>query len=406
MNDLLVRFRNSWARVFVAGVILGGGSVLGQTGSGMVAGSVRRVVERAGPWVVTIRLLDMAEPPLLVLPPGVPEPVRSLVPRRLRRGVIPGGMERLATVSGLVVNAGKLGVVTCDHLIGETSRVAVVLADGRELISSEIRRDPRSDLALILVEWAGEKPAAAEFADRSPELGEWQVALGRPLREPLVLSAGLASGMREDPQQVFLGPLATADVRVSPSSRGGALVDLAGKVTGLLTDLGHSELDGLGRAIPVETLRRVVEDLAQLGYVRRAYLGIQMSQQFEPETSRGRVLVQSVVENAPAWRAGMRPGDEILEFGGKRVEFTWGLRSLIETAVVGQPIEVKVKRGEERLDLRVTPEEMGREEVTGRREREGRRGVRPAPPRPVDRPAEPPTTLEPLEPADRPTPRS
>ncbi len=349
--------------------------------------SIRKAAERAAPAVVTVRPLGLVERPLVDLPPVVPGPVRGLIPRRVFR---PGAGDLEFAGSGVVIDAERGGVVTCDHVLGGASQAIVILPDGRERVSTAIRRDPETDLALVVIDPRGLNLTAATFAEPPGLLlGDWTVAIGRPAGEAVTLSAGVFAAAREGVNVNRFGALLEADVRVHPVNRGGALVDLEGRLRGVLTDLAPAGVPGQGYAIPVEIVKRVVLDLGNLGYVRRAYLGVQMgtAERGVGEASApAGVLVQSVANPSPAALAGLRPGDLITAIAGRPVSSPAVLRGLVEFAPIGAPLALSITRGNERLELSVKPQEGQRPVV-----RPGQAPVgEPDPrgrPRPIERPA-------------------
>lgn len=356
--------RGLWARYVVGAVVgastmaLGPSSAVAQSPSG----SIRKAVERAAPAVVTVRPIGLVETPIVELPPAVPFQVRALIPRRVRRPG-PGDLDRVG--SGVVVDALRGGVVTCDHILGGASQAVVILADGRERVSTAIRRDPETDLALVVIDPKDLNLTATTFAD-SPALavGDWTIAIGRPAGEAATLSAGVFGTLREGASANRVDALLEADVRVQAVNRGGALVDLEGRLQGVLTDLVPSGIPGQGYAIPSDYVKRVVHDLGELGYVRRAYLGIQMGFMDPANGSSARrpgVLVQSVTNPGPAADAGLRPGDQITAIGDRPITSPGALRRRVEFAPIGEPLAISVVRGNERLELSIKPQELPRD---------------------------------------------
>ncbi len=372
--------------------------------SASLSGEIRRAVERAAPAVVSIRVLDAVPPG--EIPLGVPEAVRPLIPRRFR-GVIPRPAGIMSAISGVVVDAERGGIVTCDHLLGGASRVEIVFEDGTSVPSTAIRRDARSDLALIVVDALKFKLTGATMADgAAPALGDWLVAIGRPEGEPVVISAGVSSGLRADPDAPSLGEVITADVRIHGSSRGAALVNLDGKCVGLVAGNERPGLEGLAIAIPSDVVLRVARDLGEYGFVKRSYLGVEL----RPGSSRGfapsRVGVLSVAPNSPAERAKIQAGDMIVALDGKPLHGPWDLRRRIEFATPGQSIRVTIARGQEQREVNVAPELVPStpEFAPGTPERTPSRrgsGVRPSGEQPEPKPE---TRLEPV-PDDLPTTR-
>ena len=340
--------------------ILGVAPAFAQVSEGFPSTGFRKAVERVAPAVVTVRPVGLVEVPVVDLPLAVPDPVRALIPRGVRRGK-PG--EPAMAGSGVVIDAERGGVVTCDHVLAGASQAIVILLDARERPSRAIRRDPETGLALVVIDPKDLKLTAASFAEPPAlAIGDWAIAIGRPPGEPATLSAGVFSAEREGAGGNRSVALLEADVRVQNVNRGGALVDLQGRLRGVLTDAVPRGIAGQGYAIPSELVKRVVHDLGELGYVRRAYLGIQMGV-LEPANGVSGVLVQSVADAGPAAEAGIRAGDLVTAIAGKPVAGPGAVRSLVEFAPIGEPLAVSVARGETRLELTVKPRETPRQPV-------------------------------------------
>lgn len=234
-------------------------------------------------------------------------------------------------------------IVTNEHVVRGADDVVVGLADGKRIPGRVLAADRGTDLAVVDVDRT-DLPAA-RFQTELPQVGDLAIALGSPLGFEGTATAGIVSGLsREIPGSAAAGTplvdLIQTDAPISPGNSGGALVSRDGEVIGI-NDAYIPPSAGavaLGFAIPSATVVDVVEQLLETGEYSRPFVGIrpgaiteQVAQQLDLERSDG-VLVLDVVPGSPAERAGLEPGDVIIELAGEQVrtieDFLGGLRSL------------------------------------------------------------------------------
>ena len=159
--------------------------------------------------------------------------------------------------------------------------------------------------------------------------------------------------------------LLQTDAAISPGNSGGALVNADGKVIGINSaKVAASGVEGMGFAIPINTVREVVDELMKNGYVARPYLGVGVfdkataaRQGYELNVDAG-VYVDRVTLNGPAGRAGIQRGDIILEVGGTAVNTVADLRAAVTSHKVGDTVQVKYQRGDDKSTVDVTLDEM------------------------------------------------
>ena len=242
--------------------------------------------------------------------------------------------------SGFVVDAGGT-VVTNHHVVENASEILVSLPDGRDFSARLAGTDPIVDVAVLLIDGgprgneelgADDLPTAPLGTARDLMIGEWTVAIGNPFgqlisnAEPSV-SAGVVSALgrhivpQGDGEGVHLGMIQT-DAAINPGNSGGPLVNALGEVIGVNTSIlsrsGGSE--GLGFAIPIDRVLRVVHDLAEHGEVRRAWLGLEVDAVEADAFGRSSgVRAARVAQGSPAAEAGIRAGARLLRAGGSRM---------------------------------------------------------------------------------------
>ncbi len=340
------------------------GPARGQAEAEGLSASFRKASKVVLPAVVTVRsTADLA--------------VQGDLPRRaLIEPYLPGPNPRPPRESGgsgLVVDAARGLILTNDHLIDGSTAVVVVLADGRERPVSSIRRDPKSDLAVLAVDPAG-LAAQAEWGDSDAlETGDWVLAVGQPFGLSGTVTAGIVSGKGRGIGVALYEDLIQTDAAINPGNSGGPLVNLRGQVVGINTaikTLGGG-YEGVGFAVPASRARRVAADLVAFGRVRRSYLGVTIRPVDLATADRlnapGAAVVSTVTTPGPADAAGVRPGDVIVGVGGKPATTLGILQAAIEVAPVGEPLEIAIDRGGRSLTLTILtqaqPERLGLPEL-------------------------------------------
>ena len=262
--------------------------------------------------------------------------------------------------SGVILDAEKGYVLTNDHVIDGARGVVVVLHDGRERNASRILRDPRSDLAVVVIDPKGLKQA--EWGDsESLETGDWVLAVGQPFGLSGTVTTGIVSGKGRAAGLIPYDDLIQTDAAINPGNSGGPLVDLKGRIVGINTALRtvRGGFEGVGLAIPASRARRVANDLAAFGVVKRGYLGVSIGA-VDRETAEkldqpGAVRVTAVSPGSPAEQAGLQVGDVVLQIDGKALRGVGSLQVLVEFAEKGKPLTLKIVKSQgEPRDLAVT----------------------------------------------------
>ncbi len=385
-----------------------------------LSASFRKAAQRVSPALVGIRVASVGRPLVNVPIPQVgPFRPGDLIPR----GVLPGSELEVDTLgSGFLIDSDRGLVVTTEQVLRGSSQAIVVFSDGTERPASQIRRDPRSEVALLSVDVKGLQTSAGNWGDSSAlEPGDWVLALGSGSGSPPSLSAGIFSARRQGAGPVPGDHWLETDIRLTAANIGGPLVNLKGEIVGINSAFPPRR-DGMGetnRVLPAERIRRIVSDLADFGQVRRGYLGVQV----EPaELVRGRpargasVVISSVGPATPAAAAGLRPGDRILSANGRPVAGLPELQSVVEVAPIGEELTLLIDRAGQRIEIKVRPQAQPGPAgpggtVRSRIETEGdpararnRGGERPGQPKPAQpRPAQPvPSEPDSLDPIPRP----
>jgi serine protease Do len=331
--------------------------VLGQSQAESLSSSFRKATERIAPSVVTVRPLG----PQLPLPPGPIGPVRPF--EAMPRFTLRADGEREPVGSGVVIDADRGYILTNDHVLVGASQAAIVVGDGRERITSQIRRDPGFDLAVLVIDPAGLNLATATWGDPSSlHPGDWVLSVGRGSGSAPSLSAGIFSTRRRGvsvsgPADEWL----ETDAAVNSHNSGGPLINLNAEVVGINTAQAgrRGPIAGMGFALPADRARRIAADLVAFGQVRRAFLGVQIEQAPLSASDRprapGSVVIASVTPGTPAAEAGLRPGDVVVSIGGRPVDGIGMIQESIETAAIGEDLMLTIERTGRRQDITVRP---------------------------------------------------
>nr|WP_245995148.1 DegQ family serine endoprotease [Inmirania thermothiophila] len=254
--------------------------------------------------------------------------------------------------SGVIVDAGAGYVLTNHHVIAKADEITVTLRDGRSFEARLVGSDPETDIAVLQI--PAENLVALPLADSDRlRVGDFVVAIGNPFGLGQTVTSGIVSalgrsGLGIEGYEDFI----QTDASINPGNSGGALVDLRGELVGINTAIlapGGGNV-GIGFAIPSNMAREVMEQLVRYGEVRRGRLGV-VVQDLTPELARafglargeGAVIAQ-VVPGSPAEKAGLQPGDVVVEINGRRVRNSADLRNAIGLLRVGERVRLEIVR--------------------------------------------------------------
>ncbi|MGD0091122.1 MAG: trypsin-like peptidase domain-containing protein [Planctomycetota bacterium] len=263
------------------------------------------------------------------------------------------GPEHQIEGSGVICESDGY-VITNEHVVHGAERIRVKLWDGRILEAAVCGRDPRSDLAMLRL--GGERPPAdlpcVALADSSKvAVGQTVLAFGNPFGLPNSLTMGVVSAVgRSMPgNSTFLGHLIQTDAMIDPGNSGGPLFDLRGRLIGINTViLSYTGVSTrCGFAIPSNHLQKRLACLKAGREIEYGWLGVQMAdfqpgqKEFKVPENKG-VLIERVLPDTPADRAGLEQGTVILEFDGARICNTMDLMGAVNDTPVGRTVAIKV----------------------------------------------------------------
>jgi len=267
--------------------------------------------------------------------------------------------------SGLIIDASGI-ILTNNHVVEGRNDITVRLHDGREFKAVEVKSDPNTDLAVIRIKGAKHLKAAKLGDSDQVEIGDWVLALGHPFGLEDTVTSGIISAKGRGIGMPSRASFLQTDAAINPGNSGGPLVNLDGEVIGINTAISTSSggNQGVGFAVPVNLVKWVSQQLIKNGSVHRAQLGVmiqpltpELADQFGIDASKG-VLVADVMADTPAAKAGLKPGDVIVDYDGHAVSSPRELQSVVERSKVNAKHELGVLRNGKRQTLKVVPREQ------------------------------------------------
>jgi serine protease Do len=309
---------------------------------------------------VTAKMSAGRQPRALRRLPPMPEEFREFFrrfdPPREER------MPQQGRGSGFIIS--KDGhIVTSNHIVDEATEVTVKVSDGREFTAKVVGTDPKTDIALLKIQDGGDLPVIPLGDSSTLQVGEPVMAVGNPFGLEQTVTTGIVSATGRviggGPYDDFI----QTDASVNPGNSGGPLVNARGEAVGINTAIfsrsGGSI--GIGFAVPINMAKFVVPQLAQHGKVERGWLGVTI-QSLTPELARSfnipprteGALVSSVFDDSPAAKVGLKPGDVIVEFDGRKIGRTTDLSRLVAATPASKPVALKVWRDGKELTLSPT----------------------------------------------------
>src|SRR5437016_3382799 len=285
--------------------------------------------------------------------------------------------------SGVIVtNEGH--IITNNHVVDQVDEIEVQLSDGRTEKARLIGADDQVDLAVLKIDNSGVKPLKLADSD-TVQAGDFVLAIGNPFGFDETVTDGIVSSKGRPNRADVFGDLIQTNAAINPGNSGGPLINLRGEVVGINTAIisrsGGSQ--GIGFAIPSNTVRTALESLLKKGRIIRGYLGIQMRvpQAGQPALSPGEpVVVDEIVPGSPAEEAHLQKGDVIKKLDGHEVKNFTDLRNLVSQADLNKKVELEIVRGGKPMTVATQIKEQPAGYLSGR--------ATPQQPRPRQSPGE------------------
>ena len=263
--------------------------------------------------------------------------------------------------SGFIIKENGI-VITNNHVIANAEDILVRVGE-KEFEAEVIGADPYMDIAVLKMK-TNEKFPTVKFGDSDKaRVGDWAVAIGNPFGLGGTVTAGIISARNRDINLTRYDDFIQTDASINQGNSGGPLFNLKGDVIGINTAIiapGQSGSIGIGFAIPANAASNVIDQLIEFGETKRGWLGVRIQEvtkeiaEVEKLKKPAGALVASVGENSPADKAGIKAGDIILEFDGKRIDTMRTLPKVVANTKVGKSVELKVWRNKKSITKRLT----------------------------------------------------
>lgn len=275
--------------------------------------------------------------------------------------------EQRASGSGVIISNDGY-IVTNNHVVDGADEINVTLTNRKSYKATVIGTDPNSDLAVIKVDAGNSLPYLVYGNSDDTRLGQWVLAVGYPLNLDVTITAGIVSAKARSiginkgdrPIESFI----QTDAAVNPGNSGGALINTNGELIGINSAIASptGSYAGYSYAIPVNIVKKVVNDLLKFGAVQRAYLGITYPQEDMPDEAKAKygikdgdgVFVTGVAPDGAAQQAGIQKGDFVTKINGNPIATGPELQEQITRYKPGDKISISYFRNGKETTVNVT----------------------------------------------------
>jgi len=260
--------------------------------------------------------------------------------------------------SGFVVSPDGI-ILTNAHVVANADEVTVRMTDHREFKAKVLGTDRRTDVAVLKID-AKDLPVVQLGSSEKARVGEWVVAIGAPFGLDNTVTSGIISAKgRSLPGDSYV-PFIQTDAAVNPGNSGGPLFNLKGEVIGINSQIFSRSggFQGLAFAVPIDVAMNVKDQIVKTGKVQHGRLGVTiqevnqaLAENFGLASPAG-ALISSVQKDSPGAKAGLKPGDVILEFNGRKINRSGELPPLVASLTPGTAVTLKVWRDGKAQDVR------------------------------------------------------
>ena len=332
--------------------------MVGVAGSRPAPDGFADLAEKLIPAVVNISTSATVERPATPLNPPFNEFFEEFFRQRT-----PQQKQKVSSLgSGFVIDPKGI-IITNNHVIEEADEITVNFADGSKYAARLIGRDPKTDLAVLQIEAPKPLPFVSVGDSDSARVGDWVIAIGNPFGLGGSMSAGIISAINRDINAGPYDSFIQTDAAINRGNSGGPLFNLKGEVIGvnsaIISPSGGSV--GIGFSIPSNLMSSVAEQLQKYGETRRGWLGVRIQEVTDdlaeslglkkPEGA----LISEISPDGPAEKGGLRPGDVIVKFDGKKVPTMRDLPRIVADTDIDKRVRVEVvRRGKPRTLTIVT----------------------------------------------------
>ena len=277
--------------------------------------------------------------------------------------------------SGVIINENGL-ILTNAHVVERVDDVSVTLADGTIYNGQVLGTDAVTDLALVKIKESTYSNFAPLGNSEDLEVGDWAIALGTPYGLEKTVTLGIVSSLHRDINSLGFSDkrldLIQTDAAINPGNSGGPLINASGEVIGINTLVRSGPGAGLGFAIPINLAKHVSDQLLKNGEVIHPYLGVQLislnpriakEHNQDPNSlvqlpERNGALIQSVIPNSPAEKAGLRRGDLVIAAENISINEPKTLLDEVEKAQIGKVFLLNILRDNKEIQINIKPEPL------------------------------------------------
>ena len=262
--------------------------------------------------------------------------------------------------SGFIIKENGI-VITNNHVIANAEDILVRVGE-KEFKAEVVGADPYMDIAVLKMD-TKDKFTTVKFGDSdNARVGDWAVAIGNPFGLGGTVTAGIISARNRDINLTRYDDFIQTDASINQGNSGGPLFNLKGEVIGINTAIiapGQSGSIGIGFAIPANAASNVIDQLIEFGETKRGWLGVRIQEvtkeiaEVEKLKKPAGALVASVGQNSPADKAGIKAGDIILEFDGKKIDTMRTLPKVVANTKVGKSVELKIWRNKKSINKKL-----------------------------------------------------
>jgi len=264
-------------------------------------------------------------------------------------GEVPERIPQRSLGSGVIVDSTGIALTNA-HVVDKATEIEVVTLDGGKHRAKVIGVDKKTDLAVLKLDDGKGTFKYARLGDSDRiQVGDWVLAVGSPFGLQATVTAGIISAKARQLDQGPFDDFLQTDAAINPGNSGGPLVNMQGEVVGINTAIvaGGS---GIGFAIPSNMARKIYTELRDKGRVTRGWLGVsiqpltpELARSFGSKDAKG-VLINEVMSESPAAKAGLKPGDILLEFEGRPMEGTGDLQRAVGFFSPDRTAKLKILR--------------------------------------------------------------
>jgi len=322
----------------------------------LTTGTFAKVAEVIKPAVININTVSRSGPP------GRTQFEEFFGDEFFRRffGETPERIPQRSLGSGVIIDPSGVALTNA-HVVERATEIEVITLDGSKHKAKVVGIDKKTDLAVLRLDDGKKQFPYARLGDSDRvQVGDWVIAVGSPFGLQSTVTAGIISAKARQIGQGPFDDFLQTDAAINPGNSGGPLVNMQGEVVGINTAIvaGGS---GIGFAIPATMAKRIYTELLAKGKVSRGWLGVsiqpltpELAKSFGARSEKG-VLISDVVPDSPAAKAGVQPGDILLEFEGKKMEGPGDLQRAVGLTNPGTSAKVKIWRdqAEKTLELKI-----------------------------------------------------